>query len=185
MEIAIISEALFKQNSPVRENADIAKFIPYLIIAQKLYIEKLLGRALMDELQLQIKEASENPDADPYPISPENQALLIEIAPALSFYAVYQGLPFHWASIQNKGLVLRNSENSDAVGLNEVAQLRRWVKDDAETLLRQAQQYMCSCATNYPLWSPAEGYGCGGGCDGEKFPIDAGIYIPKRKKRCC
>lgn len=185
MEIAIISEALFKQNSPIKEDTIITKFIPYIIIAQKLYVEKIIGRALMQELQTEIKAATTTPDVLPYPISPENQALIIELAPALSFYAVYQGLPFHWAAIVNKGITIRESENSAGIDVDDVAQLRRWLKDDAETLARQAVDYLCKCRANYPLWAPAEGYGCPEGCRQSPMPLDAGIYIPNRRRKCC
>lgn len=181
MEITLISEDLFKANSPIKDDTFISKFVPYIVLAQKMYIEKILGRAVVDELQDQIKAATEDPDADPYPITPENQALLQMIAPPLSFYAVYQGLPFHWAAIVNKGVTMRNSENSDAAGLNDIAQLRRWLRDDAEELTRQLIDYLCNCGGTYPLWTP-RGY-CGGGCgcDGKNnSPFDSGIFIPRR-----
>lgn len=186
MEIAIINEALFKDNSPIKEDTIITKFVPYIIIAQKMYLERILGRPLLEELQDQIKTAAETPDADPYPITPDNQALIIEIAPALSFYAVYQGIPFHWAAIVNKGITLRESENSKATDIKDIAQLRRWLKDDAEYLARNLVTYMCGCKSKYPLWKPGTGYGCGCGCDGDNgsksVPLDAGIFIPKRRR---
>lgn len=178
MEIALLSKELFIANSPIQEDTYIGKFVPYIILAQKMYIENILGRPLVQELQEQIKAAQDTPDAVPYPITPENQALLTMIAPALSFYAVYQGLPFHWAAIVNKGVTLRNSENSDAVSENTIAWLSRRLRNDAEALTAQLVDYLCGCAgSTYPLWSP-RGY-CGGGCDGKNSnPFDAGIFIP-------
>lgn len=179
MEIALISEPLFKANSPLKDDTFISKFVPYTILAQKMYIEKLLGRPLVNELQMQIQAATENPDAVPYPITPENQALLQMIAPPLSIYAVYQGLPFHWAAIVNKGVTMRSSENSDSAGLKDISQLRRWLRDDAEILLQQLIDYLCSCGGTYPLWSPRN-Y-CGGDCSGKKYtPFESGIFIPSR-----
>lgn len=182
MEIALISEELFKENSPIKEDTIISKFVPYINIAQRMYLDKVLGKPLVQELQDQIKAAQDDPDADPYPITPENQALLQIIAPSLSFYAVYQGIPFHWAAIMNKGITVRESENSKAVDIKDIAQLRRWIRDDAEELLRQLIDYLCECGGAYPLWRP--GNYCGGGCDGKgrNRPFDAGIYIPKRRK---
>lgn len=181
-EIKLISEALFKEESPVRTDAGVQEFVPYIGIAQKMYINKVLGKPLVTELETQIKQAQETPNAIPYPITPHNQALLKEIAPALSYYAVYQGLPFHWASVQNKGLTLGKSENSEAVDLKSLAQLRRWIKDDAEFLLNNLIEYLCTCGVNYPLWKP--GNYCGGcGCEGDTKTNpgeDFGIYIPNR-----
>ena len=38
MEIVLINEALFTENSPIKENTIITKFVPYIGIAQKMYI---------------------------------------------------------------------------------------------------------------------------------------------------
>ena len=179
----LISEELLKANSPITYDTLIEDFVPYINIAQKLYFNKLLGAALVEELQTQIAAAQVEPAPVINPITEANRALLVQLAPALSFYAVYQGLPFHWASIVNKGLTVRESENSKAVALSDVAQLRRWIKDDAELLLKQLVEYLCKCQATYPLWSP--GNYCTTDCNGTKnsaIPSDTGIFIPKRRR---
>ena len=179
MEIALINEELFKENSPIKDDTIISKFVPYIAIAQKMYIERILGRALVEELKDQIKQATETPDADPYPITADNQALIIMLAPALSFYAVYQGMPFHWAAIVNKGITIRESENSKGVDIKDIAQLRRWLKDDAEYLARDLRNYISGCASKYPLWAPADGCGtCS--TSAPAGASDFGIFIPRR-----
>ena len=182
MEVALINKTALIDNSPIADNAVITKFIPYVLIAQKLFLLPILGRPLYEELQTQIKAADVEPAPDPYPITPHNQALLIEIAPALAFYTVYQGLPFHWASVLNKGVTLLSSENSDPVAVDDIAQLRRWIKDDAQTLAGELLKYLEKCAINYPLWAAP-----GGGTCGKPAPSpvddDHGIFIPKRRAR--
>lgn len=184
MEIQLISEKLFKDNSPIKEDTIISKFIPYIGLAQRLYIDRILGAGLIKELKTQIKAAQDNPQANPYPITEKNQALLSLIAPPLAFYAVYQGLPFHWAAILNKGVTIRDSENSRGVDINDIAQLRRWIRDDAEVMAADLRAYLCGCKQNYPLWSPSPGYGCidNGDCSGEPrtSSLDFGIFIPRR-----
>jgi hypothetical protein len=179
MEIALINEELFKENSPIKDDTIISKFVPYISIAQKMYIERILGRPLVEELKDQIKAASVTPAPDPNPISADNQALIVMLAPALSFYAVYQGIPFHWAAIVNKGITVRESENSKAVDIKDIAQLRRWLKDDAEELARDLRNYLTGCFGKYPLWAPTDGQGCEG--KKESVPYDFGIFIPKRR----
>lgn len=183
MEIVLINEELFKENSPIKEDTIITKFVPYLGIAQKMYIERILGKPLTDELKDQIKAAS-RPGATGNEITPANQALILILAPALSFYAVYQGIPFHWAAIVNKGITVRESENSKAVDLKDIAQLRRWLKDDAEEFARDLIDYLCRCRGKYPLWNPGRGCGGCGGDTGEgstQSPFDTGIFIPKKR----
>lgn len=179
MEIALINEELFKENSPIKDDTIISKFVPYISIAQKMYIERILGRPLVEELKDQIKAASVTPAPTSNPISADNQALIVMLAPALSFYAVYQGIPFHWAAIVNKGITVRESENSKAVDIKDIAQLRRWLKDDAEELARDLRNYLAGCPGKYPLWAPTDGRGCEG--KKESVPFDFGIFIPKRR----
>lgn len=172
IQLPLITEKLFKQYSPVTANTDITEFIPYIGIAQELHIEPVLGTPLMTELKDQITANS---------LTPENSALILKIAPALSFYAVYQALPFHWATIVNKGITIRESENSKGIDIKDVAQLRRWIKDDAEVLVSQLTDYLCSCRASYPLWCPA-----GGWCDEAikkgkgRNEFDSGFYFPKK-----
>lgn len=178
MEVALISEELFKEYGPIKEDTIITKFVPYTILAQKMYIRKIIGFVLYKELQEQIKAASVTPAPTTNPITPENQALLIEIAPALASYAVYQGLPFHWASIVNKGITIRESENSKGIDVNDVSQLRRWLKDDAEQWATFLNEYLKGCSKDYPSYAPPSGCGCGTAND----IFDSGIFIPKRRR---
>lgn len=178
MEIVLISEELFRENSPIKDDTIVNKFWPYISIAQKMYIERILGKPLTDELKEQIKAASCE-DAKGDEITPENQALILILAPALSFYAVYQCIPFHWAAIVNKGVTVRESENSKAVDIKDISQLRRWLKDDAEEFGRDLINYLCECRDRYPLWQPGKGCGCGDTGEGStQSPLDTGIYIP-------
>ncbi len=167
--IALINEELFKLHSPITENTDLTEFVPYLSIAQELYIAPILGESLMSELKSQISENT---------LTEINGDLIVKIAPALSFFAVYQGLPFHWASIVNKGITIRESENSKGIDIKDVAQLRRWIRDDAEIFVSLLADFMCSCQANYPLWKPDKDY-CSG-CGEKSTGFDSGFYFPKR-----
>lgn len=180
MKQVIISEALFREFAPIQDDTLITNFVPYIGIAQQAYLTRLLGTPLLTQLQEQVKAASVKPAPVPSPISQENQALLIEIAPALSWYAVYTGLPFHWAKIVNKGVTFLDSENSGAVSVDDLAQIRRWMLDVAQLLEKNLIDYLCRCGS-YPLWMPRD-Y-CGGNCEGAQYsPFETGIYIPKRRR---
>lgn len=192
MEILIISEDLFKENSPVGTNVNLEDWAPYILIVQKMYLRKILGAPLLIELQAQIKAATEAGPTDPNPITPDNRALLIEIAPALAFYTIYQGLPFQWAKIQNKGITALESENSKALEYQDIAKLQRKTLEDAERLAHDLIAYLCGCASKYPTWAPAPGYGCQDRgltcCDGSASrygkPYDSGVYFPNRRGSC-
>jgi len=166
----LISKDLFRQHSPVTGNTDLAEFIPYLSIAQELYLTPVLGEALMTELKMQVKSDS---------LTEANSMLIVKVAPVLSFYAVYQGLPFHWAAIVNKGITIRESENSRGIDINDVAQLRQWIRDDAGIFLGLLADFLCSHRKDYPLWKPGKDY-CGD-CHRYNSVFDGGFYFPGRR----
>ena len=176
--IPIISEELFKLYSPVTANTDITEFIPYISIAQELHIEPILGEPLMSE----IKEQIQNND-----VTEENSSLIVKVAPALSFLTVYQALPFHWASIINKGITIRESENSKGIDIKDLAQLRQWIRNDADLLKDQLISFLCKCRANYPLWRP-QNINC---CDDKieegsnKKTFNSGFYFRNKGSRGC
>lgn len=168
----LITEALFKLHSPVTSGTDITEFIPYICIAQELYIEPILGNALMDELKAQVGANN---------LTTPNSDLIVRLAPALSFYAVYQALPFHWAAIVNKGVTIRESENSKSIDIKDIAQLRRWMLNDADILRNQLIDYMHRHKENYPLWNPQRNCGTYPTSTGsDKQGFDSGFYFPGR-----
>ena len=148
MEIPIINETLFRANSPIKEDTIITKFIPYIVLAQKLYIRPILGDTLLTEIQLAIKTASES--VPPGELPANLAAIVTEVAPSLSLYAIYTGLPYHWAAIQNKGVTLFNSENSDAVSLADINALRSWIQKDAERFAVMLTEYLHKCGNVTP-----------------------------------
>lgn len=177
LQTPIINEELFKLHSPVTSNVDIEEFLPYICIAQELYIEPILGEPLLTELKEQVLSNT---------LTEYNSSLIVKIAPALSFFTIYQALPFHWATIANKGVTIRESENSKGVDIKDIAQLRRWVKDDADLLKGQLIDYLCKCRTNYPLWRPLNTNCCNDiipeGSTAKSF--DSGFYFPKKSGGC-
>lgn len=164
----IITEDLFREFSPIKEDTIVSKFFPYISLAQAIYIRPILGDALMDELEMQVEQATKGGE-----ISPQNRALIREVAPVLAMYAVYQGLPYHWAAIVNKGITVRESENSKAVDISDIAQIRRWVLDDATVLASRLKAYLLRCKDSYPLWEVPL-------CGSSSSVSDTGVFIPKR-----
>lgn len=170
IQLPLISESLFKQYSPVTSNTDITEFVPYIDIAQELHIEPVLGEPLMSELKEQIADNN---------LTPENSDLILKIAPTLSFYTVYQALPFHWATIVNKGVTIRESENSKGIDIKDLAQLRQWIKNDADILKGQLVDFLSRCRASYPLWRPQEGCSSKGNIGSTGKDFDSGFYFKR------
>jgi hypothetical protein len=173
--ILLITEELLKLYSPFGENFDTEAVIPFVNIAQKLFVEDILGLPLVSELKAQIKDND---------LTEENSTLIVEIAPSLALYSYYEYLPFGWAKILNKSLTVKESENSKAVSINDMSQLRLIVKNDADVFLRKLIDFLCSCKENYPLWKPKYPDICKCSCeDSEGSNVkgyDSGIFMKKK-----
>ncbi|KAA6347894.1 hypothetical protein EZS27_004674 [termite gut metagenome] len=173
--ILLITEELLKLYSPFPENFETEAVIPFVNIAQKLFLEEVLGLPLVAELKVQIKDND---------LTEENSTLIVEIAPALSLYSYYEFLPFGWAKILNKSLTVKESENSKAVSISDMSQLRLIIKNDADVFLRKLIDFLCSCKENYPLWKPKDISICKCSCEDTEGTnikgFDTGIYFKKK-----
>lgn len=175
IEVPLISTELFLEHSPVTFDTDVRKFVPFINIAQEMYIVPILGDPLTEELQEQIKTNT---------LTPDNKALVNKIASPLAYYAVYQGLPFHWAKIINKGVTNADSPNSSTVSFDDLSGMRRYTRDAADFLAKQLVTYLCGCRSKYPAWRPDKNTACGGCGDtngANASESDSGIFIPNRR----
>lgn len=129
-----------------------------------MYLKPILGKGVYFELQDQVNNGD---------LTPANQALILKIAPCLSWYAVYQALPFHRNAIVNKGVTQDNSDNSTNPSFEEFANTQAYVRNTADFYKRELLEYLCECRKEYPLWTPFKGCGCG------DLPANFGFFFPK------
>lgn len=166
----IITEDLFRTYAPIEDATEIKKFVRYIVLAQQTYIKPILGEFLLAELVEQVKSNS---------LTDINSDLIIEVAPLLSSYAVYQGYPFVWASILNKGVTVRSSENSQAITVKDIGQLKKWLLDTINIQQKQLIDYLKKCKESYPLWRPID-CGCSESDTGsDRVNFNSGFYFPK------
>lgn len=175
----IINEELFKKYSPITDNCDITDFFPYILIAQEIYLTEVLGEALIGILKDEIEGNN---------LSEANSALIIKIAPCLSLYAVYQGLPFLWAKFENKGVTVKSSENSKEITMKDLSQLRLFLQNDAERFKELLIKFLCKCIDDYPLWNPYNEDCCNrfnkNSFGSNKKSFDSGVFFPKKVNNC-
>lgn len=178
-ETLVISEELLKLYSPLSKNVDVDKIYPYLHLAQPYFLEPILGNALLTELQHQIEQDE---------LTMENKALIIKIAPVLSYYATYLAMRSLTYSITEKGLTLEHSENSQTIDRTSLGDYILDIKNQAEMYGEILIKYLCRCALMYPLWRPEQDCNC------EKYNFTDGsaevekkftVYFPNQKNGTC
>lgn len=179
-EVFLIDEELLKNYSNMSRNVGVDKVIPYINLAQPMYVEPVLGTALMEELQMQIDSGE---------VSEANQALLLKIAPALALWTDYLAARRYSYTVTQKGITKEKSENSESLNEKELGYFIHSIREDAENATELLIKYLCRCQDQYPLFRPSSNCDCAkyleentGDADPKKKFM---IYFPFGKRSKC
>lgn len=176
--VLLISEELLKLYSPLSKNVSVDKVYPFLHLAQEYFLEDILGRPLLEELQEQV---------DKDELTPENKALILKIAPVLANYATYLAMRRLTYTVTEKSITKEKSDNSEALNSTELGEFILNLKQICEMHQEVLIKYLCNCADLYPLWRPSSYI-----CDCSKYlPTDGStevnkkytIYFPNKVKK--
>lgn len=150
----LISKKYLQQYSPLPKNYDITNLLPYVSIAESIWVKNLLGEDLFDEIQNQVDENN---------LSEENATLLTEggLWQYLAFATLHEGLPFIWARITEAGIQLGHSDNSDSVDIKDLTIFQQHIRNQVEVLKENVLSFLCNHAMSYPLFDTSQCDGCG------------------------
>lgn len=138
----LINEKYLKANSPIPLNFNIDEVATYVKLAEELYVKPLIGGILYEELKAQIRGGE---------ISPENQALLLEIYKLEGFAVAYEALPviaYHFSEV---GVTKGKSENSDSIDTKELNYLQQHLRAQVEARKDYLLSWLHNFGGNYPL----------------------------------
>ena len=152
----LITEEYFKTYSPISDNYNIKDIKPYFHVAEKLWIEPIIGTPLYEEL---LDEVEKNE------VTPENATLLLNIYPLLAFAIVYESLPFVGYHLSQVGITKGKSENSEPVSINDVNYISTQLRNQCETMKKLLKKFLDENAEHYPLYYADNNAECN--CDDE------------------
>jgi hypothetical protein len=136
----IITENYLKENGIINGNADMKIITPTLSLVQDKYIEPLLGTKLFDAIVSQIGSSS---------VTPENQTLLNNyVLPCMLWYTLCEVTPMFKYRYMNKGVMVKNSENSEAASLQEIQYLMDQWKNNGEMYAERTTKFLKRYATS-------------------------------------
>lgn len=145
----IISEAYLKAQSVIQDNADFKVITPIIKIVQRLDIQPLLGTNLYN-LILTEAEAYETSAT---PFTGSNKTLLDDyILPAMVYYILARApytMKYRYA---NKGVVVRNNDNSSAIPKDEMDRLIDENKNIAQQLASDVRLYIIANPSLFPTY---------------------------------
>lgn len=169
----IITERYLKENGLVNDNADMKVITPIIVLIQDLYIHNILGTDLYNEIQTQINTDS---------VSADNQTLLDRhILPCMLWYTLCECTPAFKYRYMNKGVMVKNSDNSQPADLGEIKFLMDKWRNNAQVYHDRAIRFLKANRTTYPL------YDANTDCDDikpDKTGFGTSLYLPDDSEDC-
>lgn len=152
----LITEDYFKAYSPIPDNYNIKEIKPYFHVAEKLWIEPIIGMPLYEELLDEVEKDE---------VTPENATLLLNIYPLLAFAITYESLPFVGYHLSQVGITKGKSEISEPVSINDVNYISTQLRNQCETMKKLLKKFLDENAEHYPLYYADNNAECN--CDDE------------------
>lgn len=146
----LITEEYFKTYSPIPNNYNWDDIVPFIPIAEEIWIVDILGRKLYKEL---LEQVSNNE------VSGENSTLLLKLYPYLSMAIIYESMPFIAYSITEKGITKGKSENSEPISNSELSNMQNHIRTELEVLKRMLKHFLNDNKECFPLYD-ADGSDC-------------------------
>lgn len=139
-DVLWMTEDYFKENSVLNDNVDWRLVQPIMIMVQDQYIQPILGTDLFDEIADEIYAGS---------VSSDNQTLLDSYIRKVIIYYVLSELPAVLKyRYQNKGILVRNSENSSAASQEEIQAQTSYWKNKAEWQAERTTKFLREVSTS-------------------------------------
>lgn len=144
MRALIITEKYLKEVSVINDNTDMKILTPSILDAQDLYMVPLLGSDLFNELITQVNSQT---------VTALNQTLLDNyVLPCLVKYTLYESTPAFKYKYMNKGIMVRNSENSSNADLQEIQYMMDWWRNKGQEFAERCTKFLCQEIASYPLF---------------------------------
>lgn len=142
--VLFIDEDYLKLVTPINENVDPKMLISAIQVAQDKHMLQILGSGIYAEMKDQITTNT---------LSVLNRSILIDYCqPIVAWFAICEALPNISIRIQNKGLEIKNSENSNAADVEELIFLMQNYESTAKFYARQLIAYLRRNNALFPLY---------------------------------
>jgi hypothetical protein len=139
-----IGEDYLKENGLINGNADMKVVQPNIIFVQDTHIKRILGTDLFDEINGQIIANT---------VTALNTTLLTYITDCLFWYILAESTDEFKYRYMNKGVMVKNSDNSQPADLTDIERLISKYKNRAEYYAERTRKYLLKNLSSYPLYS--------------------------------
>jgi len=171
--VLFISTAKLKAVTAIHENVTEDDLMPFVLQAQDIYIQELLGTSFYNSLKAAVVGST---------LTTAEETLLDNyLSPTLANYSLYLALPSLNYKIKNKAVLNPSSEESLNTGLDEIKYLRQSVSDTAQFYAQRTIEYLKANDHEFPDYTnPDADYMQ----PNKRTQYSHGIYTPSNKGGC-
>lgn len=172
MSQLLITEEYLKERSVIDDNVDFKKLVPIMEFVQDLSVKPLLGTKLYNLILTQ--------SVEPGALSDDNKILMDDyVLKAMLLYIMAESPMVFKFRYQNKGIMVKSSENSQPADTADIYKLSDYWKNKAEQYGQAMQDFIRANPDKYPTFFTNSGIN-------EKQPLqdafDVDIYLPEFNK---
>ena len=151
--VLFISELKLKDSTAINLNVDPEILLPYVLQAQRIYIEPKLGTTLYEKLESLITAGTiGNVGNEPY------KTLVDEyIGDCLPSWAFHMCIPYLRFKTENGNIYSKTSETGTALSTEEAQHLREEVRNNAEYFTERMIKFITNNLTDFPEYSTNTG----------------------------
>lgn len=145
-EYLFISESYLKENSVIDGNVDYKNLRPTIVMVQDTYLQEILGTTMFEDLQTKGLASPRGFNAD------EITLIKKYIQKTILWYVLMESTPEFKFKYMNKGVMVKNGENSSAADTSDIMMLMDHWKKKAEMYRELLKNYLTFNNTKFPKY---------------------------------
>jgi hypothetical protein len=151
--VLFISEAKLKDSTAINLNVDPEILLPYVLQAQRIYIEPKIGTTLYEKLESLITAGTIGN------VGNEAYKTLVDeyIGDCLPSFAFHMCIPYLRFKTENGNIYSKTSETGNALSTEEAQHLREEVRNNAEYFLERMISYITNNISLFPEYNTNSG----------------------------
>jgi hypothetical protein len=168
-QVLFISEQKIKAYTAISDNVQVQELVPYIIQAQEINIQPIIGSKLYTKLQQDILADT---------VTGNYKTLLEDyISQTVVNFGFYNALPFIKYKVVGNGLVSGSSETSSDTQLAELKYIRQTVLDSAEFYAERLRKFLSMHLNEFREYAAPDAKGLMPQHGTQYF---SGLHTPKR-----
>ena len=151
--VLFISESKLKDSTAINLNVDPQILLPYVLQAQRIYIETKLGTTLYEKLESLITAGTIGN------VGNEAYKTLVDeyIGDCLPSWAFHMCIPYLRFKTENGNIYSKTSETGTALSTEEAQHLREEVRNNAEYFTERMIKYITNNTSSFPEYNTNSG----------------------------